>query len=126
MFSLIIAQVATTAATGVNLTLLFSVITVCVGLVTAAIKIFGPKKNVRDEELRQSGYLKELSKKTENSDKKIDNLKEKMTEATIEIEKLKIESKNNTKSSDELRESNKEMVKKLDELLKQMIDYYNN
>jgi septal ring factor EnvC (AmiA/AmiB activator) len=118
----------------VNLTVIFSVISICLAAMGALIKIFGPNHKINDENLRNSPYLiglekdikeKESKLKEEIKDKenKLNGLKEIVNVQHVEVEKLKVESKNSSKSLEELKQDNRDLVQRLDDLLKQFMEY---
>ena len=124
-----IAKTATTAGAGavaINWGIVISVISVSVAAMVAMIKIFGPKKQVADEELRKSDYVKDIERRAKEAKVKIEELKDIINKNSTEIEKLKIESGHNTKSVEELKQDNRELVQRLDDLLKQILDWVNN
>lgn len=121
-----IAAAGAIGATAINWTLIISVISVSVAVMATLIKVFGPGKNVQDDELRASEYIKDLETKLNETKNKTESLKDIANRNATEIEKLKIETNHNTKSLDELKRDNRELVQRLDDLLRQILDWINN
>ena len=107
----------------INITFLIAIITFCLTAMATLTKLFGPKRKVSEESLRESPYLKQLEQDIKDKDTRLNNLKELVSEQHTEVEKLKVESKNSTKSLEELKQDNRDLVQRLDHLLKQFMEY---
>jgi len=120
-----LAAAGTSAATGgaLNVTLLIAIVTICITTMATLIKLFGPKRKVNDESLRESPYLKEIETEIKEKEAKLIALKELVSSEHTEVEKLKIETKNSSKSLEELKQDNRDLVARLDHLLKQFMEY---
>jgi len=124
------------AQSGINWTLLISVVSVSLATMGTLIRIFGSSV-IKDENLRSSTFLKELAEDHSKSDSKIEKnkeeentrymeLKELINRTNVDLEKLKVESSHSAKSLEDLRQDNRELVQRLDDLLKHLLDWVNN
>jgi uncharacterized protein YlxW (UPF0749 family) len=117
-----------------NLTIVISVISLCLAGMATLIKVFGPNHKINDERLRSSPYLiglesdiknkeSKLKEEINDKEKKLNGLKEIVNIQHVEVEKLKVESKNSSKSLEELKQDNRDLVQRLDDLLKQFMEF---
>lgn len=120
------------ALENINLTVLFSVISLSIAAVVAITRIYSRKKNPQElpgesfyckQSEKDVGEIKELAK--ENA-KKSEDLNKITNEMGKEIALLKLGSDNFSKNMEEMKQNNKEVAHRLDTLLKQLMDYMNN
>jgi len=113
----------------INLTLLLSVITICLTALATLVRIFGKKPN--PEELPGNNLhcrqhkidLDKVEVTTKENSKKYDELKQIANDLSKEVGILKNQNENVVKSMDEMKETNKEIASRLDDLLKQLIEW---
>lgn len=134
---------ATNIFNSVNITLLLSVITVCITLMATLIRIFGPLskvsdeilrksqylmslENVSDDKLRDSKYLNGLEDRIKDKEQTLGKLRDVVQNQHTELEKLKIETNNTNRTVVEIKEDNKKLVDRLDNLLTQIMEYMDN
>jgi len=113
----------------INVTLLLSVIAICLTAMGTLVKIFSRKP--KDEQTPGKASICIQSKdKIESLEKAIMENKfknEKIRDVTQEIDKelatLKNQSTNTTKTLDEIKQTNKDIANRLEDLLKQLMDW---
>jgi septal ring factor EnvC (AmiA/AmiB activator) len=126
----------------VNLTVLLTIVTICLTAFGTFVTIFRKKKNPEAQAgtspycLQKQADLERIEKDAkENSEKlervkeennqKIDTLRQSVNDNSKEVGILKTQSDNITKGLDEMRQDVKEVASKLDDLLKQLLDWMN-
>jgi len=114
----------------INLTVVISVLTACLGIVKSIVALWGKSSKPEDlpGELNQHCQkelvrIKSIEKDTLEVSKKHDDLKEIVGEIRQDVAVLKNQSENTTKTLDEMKQSNREIANRLDDLLKQLMEW---
>lgn len=121
-----------TALGGLNLTVLFSVITICISSLVAAIQIFKKKRDpieIPGESLhciQQKKEMERIEKDVTANNGKTEELKTITNNMEKEIALLKQGSDNMNKSMEEMKQNNREVALRLDDLLRQLMDWMND
>lgn len=132
--------VASSLVNDINLTILLSVISVCLAAMGTIIRIYTKPKNkeempgsnphcVHMEEKidRLEQTQKKDIEKLNNDNKEKENNTKQLKSIVLQLEKeiaiLEKESQSQSKTLDEIKSSNRELAKRLDELLKQLMDF---
>lgn len=109
----------------INWTTVIGIITISLASMGTLIKIFSSTRAVKEEDLRESPIIKEISQDAKDAKKRQEDMKETANLLKTEVEKLKIESANNNKTLEELRKDYRELVSRLDDLLRQLLEWVN-
>ena len=104
----------------VNVTLLLSVITICLTGMGVLTKVFGRKKEEEPGEHPKCISHDERSKKNEADAKE---LREKVENMRTEVSVMSVKLENNGKSVEELKHDSRKLADKMDDLLSQMLDF---
>ena len=112
---------------GINFTVVFSIITICLAVMGTLVKIFGNKRPLDENKVRNSEYIKSLSSHFEEHTKEKDivfnSIKDQFNNSNMEIEKLKIEISYIKGSIQDLKEKHKETVNNLNVALNKLMQY---
>lgn len=112
------------AAYTINWTMIIAILTVSLTTMATLIKIFSNK--VKEEDLRDSSYIKSIDNKSDENNKKIEILKELFTEEKTKVVANTVEIGNDKKTIETLKQDNRELVQRLDDLLKQLLEWFSN
>ena len=127
----------------VNLTVLFSVITISLTALATIVAVFRKKPKLEELpgqssfclqnkvdtnriELLGKSNTQKIEKAQEDNVKKFDLIRDLINETSKEVGILKSQSENTTKSVTEIKSDVKEVASKLDDLLKQILDWMND
>ncbi len=105
----------------IDWTVLVGTIIVCITILTGIIKIFG-QSNIKEEQLRNSQYVKDLIDKINKNADKISTAREDIIDIKNKIELLKMQLQSEITNTDEIRTQQKELVNRLDEFLRQIME----
>ena len=118
--NLIIASIGNFSVNG---TIISSVITISLAIAVAAIKIFGYKSKINDENLRNSPYLIAIEADIKDKEQRLSAVKDLINAQNTEVEILKSKTINSEKTLEDLKQDNRDLVQRLDDLLKQFMEY---
>lgn len=135
----VVAAQAAKASTiiSLNLTVWFSIITVCIAIVTIVVKLTSEKRSIREETLRESQVIKDINQNIKTNSAQIgvaNNSIQLLRDADIEIRNsitetrhqgdiTRLNQENTNRTVEELKGNNKEILKKLEDLVKQLYDF---
>lgn len=115
----------------INLTMLLSVVTVCLTALAVLIKVFGRKKEEEPGQHPSCLSHKETAKRVEKdhtdlkdkTEKETKDLRDKVDKMRTEVSVMSVKMENTGKTVDELKTDSKKLADKMDSLLSQMLDF---
>jgi len=105
----------------INWTFIISIFTICLTTMATLIKIFSG--HVKEEDLRNSKYIKGVDQKTEENFIRIDKIKEEVSDHKNKLSVLTTRTDAHQSSIESLKTDNRELVQRLDDLLRQLLEW---